>query len=256
MLSFIEGHTVAEINQVGEEVYEESIAPRIWPGTRAIAQMHLDAGQQVWLVTAAPVEMAGIIAARLGMTGALGNQADTRTASTPAGWWASCCTARPRPRPSAAWPHEHGFDLARCFAYSDSLQRPADALPGRPSRARSTRTAGCCATPRSRTGRSGTTAPAAGGGVGAAERRRRRRRRRSGGCGHGHPAPPQELSDSAVRPSGHRGRTTRRPPRRQQVDRRTRRSPAEPGPPPPAPGSSRPTRDHRDASRASPPAPT
>ena len=101
MLSFIAGHTVAEITQVGEEVYEEFVAQRIWPGTRAIAQLHLDAGQQVWLVTAAPVEMAGIIAARLGLTGALGTTAEhDGTASTPGGWSARCCTGRPRPRPS------------------------------------------------------------------------------------------------------------------------------------------------------------
>src|SRR4030095_12957002 len=75
-LGFIEGHTVAELTEIANEVYEESIAERIWPGTRALAQMHLDAGQQVWLVTAAPVGGAGIIAARLGWTGALGTTAE------------------------------------------------------------------------------------------------------------------------------------------------------------------------------------
>jgi phosphoserine phosphatase len=30
------------------------MADRIWAGTRALAQMHLDAGQRVWLVTATP----------------------------------------------------------------------------------------------------------------------------------------------------------------------------------------------------------
>jgi hypothetical protein len=53
-LGFIEGHTVTELTELANEVYEESIAERIWPGTRALAQMHLDVGQQVWLVTAAP----------------------------------------------------------------------------------------------------------------------------------------------------------------------------------------------------------
>jgi hypothetical protein len=57
-LGMIEGHTVAELTEIANEVYEESIASRIWPGTRALAQMHLDVGQQVWLVTAAPVEVA------------------------------------------------------------------------------------------------------------------------------------------------------------------------------------------------------
>ena len=52
------------------------MAERIWPGTRALAQMHLDQGQRVWLVTAAPVEIARTIARRLGLTGALGTVAE------------------------------------------------------------------------------------------------------------------------------------------------------------------------------------
>ena len=105
MLSFIAGHTVAEITQVGEEVYEESVAQRIWPGTRAIAQLHLDAGQQVWLVTAAPVEMAGIIAVPARPDRGPGHDRRARrTASTPGGWWARCCTARRRPTRSATSP--------------------------------------------------------------------------------------------------------------------------------------------------------
>ena len=43
---------------LGEEIYDELMADRIWAGTRALAQMHLDAGQRVWLVTATPVELA------------------------------------------------------------------------------------------------------------------------------------------------------------------------------------------------------
>src|SRR5581483_6954257 len=43
----------------------------------ALAEMHLDAGQRVWLVTATPVELARIIARRLGLTGALGTVAES-----------------------------------------------------------------------------------------------------------------------------------------------------------------------------------
>ena len=60
----------------GEEIYDELMADRIWSGTRALAQQHLDAGQRVWLVTATPVELASIIAHRLGLTGALGTVAE------------------------------------------------------------------------------------------------------------------------------------------------------------------------------------
>jgi HAD superfamily hydrolase (TIGR01490 family) len=71
-LSFIAGHTVTELEELGEEIFDEGMAHRIWPGTRALAQLHLDEGQRVWLVTAAPIEIAQIIARRLGLTGAMG----------------------------------------------------------------------------------------------------------------------------------------------------------------------------------------
>src|SRR5204862_7783448 len=58
------------------EIFDEAMAHRIWPGTRALAQLHLDQGQRVWLVTAAPLEIAQIIARRLGLTGAMGTVAE------------------------------------------------------------------------------------------------------------------------------------------------------------------------------------
>ena len=76
-LAFIEGRSTAELEALGEEIYDEIIADKIWPGTRALAQMHLDAGQQVWLVTATPYELAATIARRLGLTGALGTVAES-----------------------------------------------------------------------------------------------------------------------------------------------------------------------------------
>src|SRR5215208_2062746 len=76
-LSIVKGHRVEELMSIGEEIYDEYMAGRIWPGTRALAQMHLDAGQRVWLVTAAPVELATTIAKRLGLTGALGTVSES-----------------------------------------------------------------------------------------------------------------------------------------------------------------------------------
>jgi HAD superfamily hydrolase (TIGR01490 family) len=133
MLGFIKGHTVAEIAQVGEEVYEEFVSQRVWPGTRAIAQLHLDAGQQVWLVTAAPVEMAGIIASRLGLTGALGT-----TAEHESGVYTGRLVGDMLHGPAKAdairdLALEHGLDLARSFAYSDSANDlPMLSLVGHP----------------------------------------------------------------------------------------------------------------------------
>ena len=45
-LSFVAGHPVDDFTALGEEIYDELMADRIWAGTRALAQMHLDAGQR------------------------------------------------------------------------------------------------------------------------------------------------------------------------------------------------------------------
>ena len=54
---FIGGHAVEDIKKIGEEIYDEFVSPKIWQGTFEIAQSHLDKGEEVWLVTAAPQDM-------------------------------------------------------------------------------------------------------------------------------------------------------------------------------------------------------
>ena len=132
-LGFIEGHTVAEVEEIAAEVYEDAIAGRIWPGTRAMAQMHLDVGQQVWLVTAAPVEVAGVIAARLGMTGALGTTAEHVDGVYTGRLRGDLLHGPAKAEAVRALAHEHGLDLANCFAYSDSFNDlPMLSLVGHP----------------------------------------------------------------------------------------------------------------------------
>lgn len=132
-LLFIRGHTVTELEEVGSEIYEESIASRVWPGTRAIAQMHLDVGQQVWLVTAAPIEVAGIIAARLGLTGALGTTAEHIDGIYTGRLNGELLHGPAKAEAIRALALEHGLDLARCFAYSDSYNDlPMLSLVGHP----------------------------------------------------------------------------------------------------------------------------
>ncbi len=119
-LSIVKGHRVEELMSIGEEIYDEYMAGKIWPGTRALAQAHLDAGQRVWLVTAAPVETATIIARRLGLTGALGTVAESV-----GGVYTGRLVGEPLHGPAKAeavraLAAAEELDLARCAAYSDS----------------------------------------------------------------------------------------------------------------------------------------
>jgi HAD superfamily hydrolase (TIGR01490 family) len=132
-LGLIEGHTVTELTEIANEVYEESIASRIWPGTRALAQLHLDVGQQVWLVTAAPVEVAGVVAARMGLTGALGTTAEHVGGVYNGRLKGQLLHGPAKAEAIRALAREHEFDLAHCFAYSDSYNDlPMLSLVGHP----------------------------------------------------------------------------------------------------------------------------
>jgi HAD superfamily hydrolase (TIGR01490 family) len=119
-LSLVAGKSVADIVAYGEEIYDELMAERIWSGTRAMAQAHLDAGERVWLVTATPVELARIIAKRLGLTGALGTVAEVED-----GLYTGRLVGEPlhgasKAEAVKALAEREGLDLSRCTAYSDS----------------------------------------------------------------------------------------------------------------------------------------
>ena len=132
-LAFVAGHEVDEVVRLGEEIYDELMAGRIWSGTRALAQLHLDAGQRVWLVTAAPAELASLIARRLGLTGALGTVAESED-----GIYTGRLVGEPLHGPAKAeairaLAQREGLDLERCSAYSDSVNDlPMLSLVGHP----------------------------------------------------------------------------------------------------------------------------
>ena len=119
-LSFVEGRSVEELLRLGEEIFDDTMVDKLIPGSLALAQGHLDAGQQVWLVTATPVELATLFAQRLGLTGALGTVSQIenghytgRLVGTPLHGLAKAEAVR------ALAEREH-LDLAESSAYSDS----------------------------------------------------------------------------------------------------------------------------------------
>jgi len=100
------GIRVSEVEELGEEVYDEMIESRIWPGTKALAEQHLRVGRKVWLVTATPVEVASVIATRLGLTH---EPAGVGAVFDFAGSWVTSCTDRRKPLPFSRWQTRKGW---------------------------------------------------------------------------------------------------------------------------------------------------
>ncbi|HEY2044232.1 MAG TPA: HAD-IB family hydrolase [Jatrophihabitans sp.] len=131
-LAFVAGKSVAEIVSVSEEIYDETIAARIYSGTRALAQLHLDAGEQVWLVTATPEELALIIARRLNLTGALGTRAEHIDGVYTGHLIGDLLHGEAKAAAVRDLAEREGLDLALCSAYSDSVNDiPMLSLVGR-----------------------------------------------------------------------------------------------------------------------------
>ncbi len=133
-LGFVKGRPVGEVVSLGEEIFHEVMRDKLWPGTLALAQDHLDQGQRVWLVTATPIEVARILARELGLTGALGTVSEVvdgvytgRLVGQPLHGVAKAEAVR-------ALAAREGLDLTRCAAYSDSANDlPMLSLVGRPT---------------------------------------------------------------------------------------------------------------------------
>ncbi|WP_197009279.1 HAD family hydrolase [Actinomadura viridis] len=120
-LTFVAGQKVSSLVHLSEEIYDEMMADRIWNGTRSLAFQHLDSGQQVWLVTATPIEVARTIARRLGLTGALGTVAETRDGVYTGRLVGNLLHGPAKAEAVRALAEREGLDLSRCSAYSDSI---------------------------------------------------------------------------------------------------------------------------------------
>ena len=117
---FIGGHAVDDIKKIGEEIYDEFVSPKLWQGTCEIARSHLENGEEVWLVTAAPQDMANIISERLGFTGALGSKAHIENGIYTGTLDGNLLHGMEKALAIQELAKNRNFDLAQCFSYSDS----------------------------------------------------------------------------------------------------------------------------------------
>ncbi len=122
-LAFVAGRPVAELEEMGREIAEERILPRVYEGITKVIDQHRLHGDLTFLCTASPIELAELIASSLDMTGALGTEAEVSRDGR--------YTGRLGPQGILHGPAKavavralaaaRDIDLEECFAYSDSI---------------------------------------------------------------------------------------------------------------------------------------
>jgi len=132
-LSIIKGWSVAEMAQIAEEVYDEILALRVFPGTKALIDEHRAQGHQVWFVTASPVEVGRLIARRLSATGALGTVAEHKGGYYTGRLVGDMLHGEAKAVAVRALAARVNLRLEDCFAYGDSMNdAPMLAAVGHP----------------------------------------------------------------------------------------------------------------------------
>jgi HAD superfamily hydrolase (TIGR01490 family) len=117
---FVKGHKVEELEKLGAEVYDQYVSPALWSGTIELAQKHLAQKSDVWLLTASSQELASLIAARLGFTGALGTQAKIKDGVYTGELESELLHGNAKATAALKLAADKNYDLNQSFAYSDS----------------------------------------------------------------------------------------------------------------------------------------
>jgi HAD superfamily hydrolase (TIGR01490 family) len=119
-VQIIGGHTEVELRELANEVFDRDIKNRLWPETVDLTREHLAKGHQVWLISATPRIVGGVIAERLGLTGALGTEFVTTEGVFEGGFAGEVLHGDEKAVAARELVARLGASLADCWAYSDS----------------------------------------------------------------------------------------------------------------------------------------
>jgi HAD superfamily hydrolase (TIGR01490 family) len=122
-LEFVEGRPVDEIRQMGREIAEDRILPRVYEGITKVIEHHRAVGDLTYLCTASPQELAEVVAESLEMTGALGTQAEISHDGRYTGRLSGegILHGEAKAAAVAVLAERADIDLSESYAYSDSI---------------------------------------------------------------------------------------------------------------------------------------
>lgn len=120
-LEFVRGRSQEELRSLGREIAEDRILPRVYPDIAHIVAQHTAWGDETFLVTAAPVELAEVVAQGLGMTGALGTTAELEHGVYTGRLIGEVLHGPAKAKAVAELCERRSINLRDCAAYSDSI---------------------------------------------------------------------------------------------------------------------------------------
>lgn len=119
-LSRIEGVPTSELDLFGSSLLPR-LADRVRPESKKLLTMHHEHGRDTWIVSASPEELVEPLAASLSMTGAIGTRGEVIDGHYTGRLDGPFVYGPGKAEAISRLAAERGYDLERCYAYSDSV---------------------------------------------------------------------------------------------------------------------------------------
>lgn len=119
ILESVAGTEAETLHRLAPAVIEE-ILPHIRPEAQALIDMHEEAGRDVWIISASPVEVVSDLAHALEITGGLGTVSEIIDGVYTGRLAGPFCYGEGKAELIRKLAAERSYDLALCYSYSDS----------------------------------------------------------------------------------------------------------------------------------------
>ncbi|MDO4666121.1 MAG: HAD-IB family hydrolase [Actinomycetaceae bacterium] len=120
-LQCMAGHSEEELIGIGEEIYENFFASRLYPQAKSLLDEHRAAGHEVWLISATPSQITHLLARRLGADGGVGTEVTLRDGRFTAELASPLMHGPGKVSAMRGIARKRGIDLGASYAYSDSV---------------------------------------------------------------------------------------------------------------------------------------
>jgi HAD superfamily hydrolase (TIGR01490 family) len=119
ILEGVAGHGVATFKAFAPSLTDELLA-RVRPEAQALLDMHQEAGRDVYIISASPVEIVSELARALDIAGGLGTESEIVDGVYTGRLAAPFCYGEGKAEVVRNLAAERGYDLSACYAYADS----------------------------------------------------------------------------------------------------------------------------------------
>ena len=119
ILQSVAGTEAETLRRFAPAVTEELLG-KIRPEAQALLDMHEEAGRDVYIISASPVEIVGELARALEIAGGLGTESEIVDGCYTGRLAAPFCYGEGKADRIRKLAAERGYDLAHCYSYSDS----------------------------------------------------------------------------------------------------------------------------------------